>query len=660
MLERGIPLHKKDVMIINDVPVKNEIVLGDKFSAISNMNMLKAFRKGCLDIYDTSISSNNPHITYKDIFTTYLDYSYYGEGEVKDNFDFNKEFKKHRDLHELEFENSTYLVDRTCTEITTENQLYVCFYKLSTQKDVYISGRLLVQLEALINEINIVQPKIIITTGKWGLFFLTGCSSLTSNLGKPTEPKPFGALNTYRSSIMQVHETLNISHSHVLVPIFHTINTISMPDKALIMELDIQKICYMFENIKEVGIEYYIRPDKDYIVGDTKEKALSYLNELLEVLNTKPTLVSIDIETFFMSTIDCIGFAYEINRGCCIPLASKDKANIWTKEDEIELLCKVYEILLHKNCLHIGQNYSYDCQFFYKLLRLDVRPTHDTMVLHHVLHNKYPKDLAFLASLYCETYTYWKGEREGTKEDPTTRWIYNAKDCCYTLEILEVLLEILIDTKDKSLQDLYSFQINDLHPELVKTMNRGVRINRTMKEELYEFFKSMLDQVPDGINNLLGFTFNSNSTQQKKKLFKEYFSIVLKTNKKKGKGLVETCDAKAMLAYMEEEPLLKPFLGVLLEFSALGKFTSTFLGMKLDDDNRARTQYKITGTSFGRLASTKNVWGNGANFQNLPEKGKLPIYWILELLNLKSESSLEDSLEFIEAIETDFGADYGD
>jgi len=89
-----------------------------------------------------------------------------------------------------------------------------------------------------------------------------------------------------------------------------------------------------------------------------------------------------------------------------------------------------------------------------------------------------------------------------------------------------------------------------------------------------------------------------------------------------------------MLAYMDEYALLKPFLGALLEFSALSKFTSTFLGMKLDSDDRARTQYKITGTAFGRLSSVKNVWGGGGNFQNLPEKGKVPIFLLSQLLEL--------------------------
>ena len=637
MINRPKFPKQKQVLIINDVPVKNEISNGDTFSAISNMNLLTAFIKGGLNDPDKDANK----IPYGSIGTTYLDYTYYGEGEIEGNFDFNKDFRKRKDLD-----------DRLCLA-------EVQFHHLPHQKDVYISDRLWQCLQSLLFEITSSKAKLIVTTGKWTLFLLTGCSSLASNTSKPSAPKPFGALAKFRASILQIHECWNIEHKHVFIPMYHTVNIISMPDKVFIFNYDIERICYVYNVIQEKGVEYYIVPEKEFIIADTKEKAFTYLDELLAVLDKGKTLVSIDIEPFFMSTIDCIGLTYETNRGWCIPFASKDNSSLWSIEDEIEILIKLREVLLHKNCLHVGQNYQYDCQYFYKLWGIHVNATHDTMVLHHLLHNKLPKDLAFLASLYCEHYTYWKGEREGTKEDPTTRWIYNCKDVCYTLEILLVLLDILEATEDSSLQDLYSFQMNKLYPQLVKTMNKGIRINVEMKEELYSFFKSMLDKVPQKINELLGFEFNSNSTPQKKKLFKEYFGIELKTNKKKNVGFVETCDAKAMLSYIEEYPLLKPFLMILLEYSAVSKFTSTFLGMKLDDDNRARTQYKITGTAFGRLSSTKNVWGKGGNFQNIPEKGKVPMYYLLQLVeDIESGDSIEDSMEFIEDIEILEGADY--
>jgi hypothetical protein len=642
LIRPKFPKHR-DCLVINDVPVRAELsprtredTYGDKFSAISNMNMLKAFRKGTLDAY-SEVSPDTSTISHRDINTTYLDYTYYGEPEVEKNFDYVKEIRKRNGLdHELR-----------------DKETGIQFYKLEHQKDVYVSERLWGQVQELLDEIKTIEPKLIIVTGKWSLFFLTGCTGLGTNLPTGTDRKPFGGLAKFRSSILQINATWDIFHEHILIPIYHPVNAISMPNRYYEMDMDIQKICYMYNVIKESGVGYYIKPAKEYIIADTIEKIDEYFDKLIDILDKGETLVSIDIETFYRTTIDCVGFAYEIDRGCCVPFMSKDNPVLWSKEEEIYVLEKLYKVMLHPNCKHLGQNYQFDLQHFYKLWNLYIEVSHDTMVLHHLLFNKLPKDLAYLASLYCEFYTYWKGDIEATTESPETRWEYNAKDCCYTLEVFQVIYEMLKDSGEPKLEELYKFQIEELHPELVHTMNFGVAINREMKDELYIFFKNIVDKIPERINNLLGFEFNPASSQQKKKLFKEYFGITLKTNKKKGVGHVETCDAKAMLAYIEEYPDLKPFLAVLLEYSALSKFTSTFLGAKVDADGKMRTQYRISGTSTGRLASTKNVWGGGLNMQNLPEKGKVPIYYLLQLLDdiFAIEGNVEDSMDFVNQIE---------
>ena len=64
--------------------------------------------------------------------------------------------------------------------------------------------------------------------------------------------------------------------------------------------------------------------------------------------------------------------------------------------------------------------------------------------------------------------------------------------------------------------------------------------------------------------------------------------------------------------------------------------------MQLDDDGRARTQYRIAGTKTGRLASTKNVRGKGGNFQNIPEKGKFDLRYAVEVLDDDVEEEFDD------------------
>ena len=611
MLLRESNLKQKNVMLICDSPVANEIKSGDKYTSVSNMGLLTSLRTGLVNNFSKKPSTYKGIIS-TDILTTYLDY----DGPSEGNFDYRLEIVKGKDR----LESNTY-------------------YKLENQKDVWVESRLWFEFNKLLEEIKVVQPKLIIVAGKWSLFLLTGCVSLINNMGKYNDKKPLGCLDKFRASVMQGSACFNLPTS-IIVPIIHTVNAISMPDKLTTMELDIQKLGWMYNKIKELGVDYYIKPEKTYILGTDILTIGHHLGELLDRLDKGRVKVSIDIETMFHSIIDCIGITDSIDSGICIPFAYKNNANYWSIEDETTILCTIREIMLHPNCLHIGQNYSYDCQYFWKLWGLHVEPKEDTMILHHILYNYLPKNLAFLASRYCEFYTYWKDDITAIAENPETRWIYNVKDVCYTLEVLEVLEDIL-EGQDSKLKELYRFQMDKLSPAAISTMNKGVKVDVELKKELYTFFSRMLNDIVISIDEMLGFEFNLNSPQQKKKLFKDFFGMKLKI--KKGKDS-ETCDAAAMLDYIEEYPLYKPFLVLLLEHASLKVFTNNFLGMKLDDDNRARTQYRIAGTDTGRLASTKNVWEKGANLQNLPSKGKLNIKYALELLGVQ-EDNIYDSGE---------------
>jgi len=627
-IERPKFYKQKDVLLINDVPVKKEIEEEERFSSASNLSLLTALRTGRVNPFNKVRVEGFTGINSLDMHCTYLDFSYYGEPDIESNFDFKSELRKKKDLKEIQVEGDeeVYLVDKD-TETLTHKSIYrATFYKVEHQKDVYISYRLYKELECLLYEIDQVKPKLIIITGKWALFFLTGKVALSKTLGDYKNKKPLGGLATYRASVMTLHECFELPET-IVYPMYHTVNAMAMVDKVPIMELDIQKAGHVYKVLKEKGVGHYLVPDKEYVAVADKKVILNYLDEVLAEVSLAPTKVSADIETMFSSIIDCIGLTTKIDNGLCIPFASKDNPLLFSLEDEIEIMVKLRELMLHENCLHVGQNYQYDTTFYYSLWNMDIVAEWDTMVMHHILYNYLPKDLAFLASLYCEHYIYWKGEINATKEDPETRWKYNAKDVCYTLEVQQVLESILAGSEEK-LQELYRFQQSRLTPVLNSMMNKGVRIDVAKKEELYRFFHSLLEDIVLKIKEVIGEDFNLNSAPQKKKIFADLLEMEIV--KRKGK---ETNDAAAMLEYLEAYPLYKPFLTLLLEHSSLKVFTNNFLGMALNDDGRARTQYKIAGTATGRLASTKNVWGKGGNLMNVPSKGKLDLVQSVELID---------------------------
>lgn len=63
---------------------------------------------------------------------------------------------------------------------------------------------------------------------------------------------------------------------------------------------------------------------------------------------------------------------------------------------------------------------------------------------------------------------------------------------------------------------------------------------------------------------------------------------------------------------------VKEALSLVLDIRATHKILATYLQAPLDDDNRLRCSYAITGTETGRLSSRETPRGTGTNLQNVP------------------------------------------
>ena len=61
-----------------------------------------------------------------------------------------------------------------------------------------------------------------------------------------------------------------------------------------------------------------------------------------------------------------------------------------------------------------------------------------------------------------------------------------------------------------------------------------------------------------------------------------------------------------------------PLFSDILELRERTKFYGTYATAALDDDNRMRCSYNVSGTQTGRLSSSQTLWGTGGNLQNIP------------------------------------------
>jgi hypothetical protein len=362
----------KPVMVIVDYPIQNEVERDFPWSGASHLSLLSDLAKA--------------GIPQRFIHTTYLSY----ERPDKDSYDWATDFCKKKGLE-------------------TKGD----FLPLEHQKDLYCSPELTLEVHMLLDEITKVQPKLIIVAGKWSLFFLSGKVSYTATQGSGKSQKPLGGLSKYRASLETSWGGFKLPE-HILFPVLPPVTKQRSPDKIPVMQWDCLKAGDLFKGLVEEGktVASYLEPKQEFILGTELETVTGYMTELLTELDKGSLLVSVDIETRYSSTIDCIGIAYQNNRGICIPFSTLDNPNFWTAEEEYKVFELLLKVLAHENIQVTGQNYAYDAQFIWKFWLTKTEASTDTMILHHVLYNNMEKNLAFLASVYCDNYQYWKDDQQ--------------------------------------------------------------------------------------------------------------------------------------------------------------------------------------------------------------------------------------------------------
>lgn len=326
-------------------------------------------------------------------------------------------------------------------------------------KDTWVSSTVWKELQDCLEQIRQVQPKLIVIGGKWALFFLATLldgseSQLTTIARTKTTFKRkivFGELNKYRASLLKPFNALQLPEC-VVIPILNPAFGWVVPDKEKIIKKDYERVAGVYRRLKDGESVGSVLGQKQHLhILKTMEEVYCSLGGLVSrVLEPrgKPTKVCFDVETR-NGTIDCIGFSYnrdyEDNIGYTIPFTylhswineveeqawiektvegkkqwiletipvgneiTIDK-NYWSLEEEAEILHLLHQVMLHPNCLHVGQNLAYDCQWFYREWGLSINAASDTMILSHVLWNYQEKNLAMLASLFCNDYVYWKDE----------------------------------------------------------------------------------------------------------------------------------------------------------------------------------------------------------------------------------------------------------
>ncbi len=191
-LPRTRTLHERDIMLITDCPLDVEIKKRLAHSSQSASMMFQALNKA-------GIRRNDVHVSYLCTFRPH-------KGNLHETF-----WKK----------------GDTASEFIAWKQ----------GSNVRIHNSLIAELEALRHEIHMTQPKLLILSGKWALYFMTGETTVTE-----TTKSNYGALLKWRASHLQLTKWWNYPSIHIAMPILGAASKWKLPTKQQVILQDFNRL----------------------------------------------------------------------------------------------------------------------------------------------------------------------------------------------------------------------------------------------------------------------------------------------------------------------------------------------------------------------------------------------------------------------------------
>ncbi len=192
---------------------------------------------------------------------------------------------------------------------------------------------------------------------------------------------------------------------------------------------------------------------------------------------------------------------------------------------------------------------------------------------------------------------------------------YSALDAACTLEVHDGFWDDLSPT----FQAANDMTMNIL-PVLMFMQTRGIKVNRDALSETKVDVLNSAAEKQEELDGLCGRPLNVNSPKDCQAYFYDELGIPPYRNAA-GKPTVDDLALQRLVRGTVARPGLRQ-AKLVQEIRGLQKLYGTYLNLEFDSDDRLRCSYNPRGTKFGRLSSSKTIFGTGTNFQNLPQEFK--------------------------------------
>lgn len=485
----------------------------------------------------------------------------------------------------------------------------LCQYRPQDNKftNVLNSKELLEGLEELAVTIRTHKPNVVVALGAWPLYYLTG------------KGKDGKGINKWRGSILPC--TLPGCETVKVVPTFHPAYIVRTRGDYPIFDSDIRRV-------KEESLfPEFNYPEYNFTLNPPN----SLLDELADEL-LSARYFTVDIESVKGSThILCIGYSPSPSRSIVVPYSYSDFAKL-----------SFHQRILTSSVPKVLHNASFDRPMVWMNDIEMKNVVWDTMVAQHVMWPELPKALEYLTSIYTRQ-PYYKTEGRAEIPSDTKNWdrkfdknalyLYNAKDTAVTAAIYEAQLKEMEDGPE-GWREIFEFEMESL--SVAESISlEGMPIDFDYRDLLRTELKKRWAILQLLLNSLTGFETNVNSTKFLPKILYDKDKMGLPPRKNRKGNLTTDEDAIVSLIGTVKDKVskLKPggsankywdtrltVLKVILEIRGIRKLLSSYINIRLSDDGKARTQYKVTGTTTGRWSASKFYDGTGYNGQTTPRE----------------------------------------